>query len=95
MKGTTQENISNEVKELVAKKYGVDDTISFQVCFQLQMQSFVHVHVAYLCSRVQHACFCSIRRTLGLCGDVWSKEKEHQCDLPDLFDLERTASQLD
>lgn len=42
MKGTTQENISNEVKELAAKKYGVDDTISFQVCFQLQAQSFFH-----------------------------------------------------
>lgn len=32
--GTTQENISNEVKELAVKKYGAD-SVSFQVCLQL------------------------------------------------------------
>ncbi|KAK7129698.1 hypothetical protein R3I94_009349 [Phoxinus phoxinus] len=36
VKGTTQENISNEVKELAAKKYGVDDTISFQDTWALR-----------------------------------------------------------
>uniref|UniRef100_A0A671T5Z2 phytanoyl-CoA dioxygenase n=1 Tax=Sinocyclocheilus anshuiensis TaxID=1608454 RepID=A0A671T5Z2_9TELE len=36
VKGTTQENISNEVKELAAKKYGVDDTVSFHDTWALR-----------------------------------------------------------
>ncbi|XP_016125895.1 phytanoyl-CoA dioxygenase, peroxisomal-like [Sinocyclocheilus anshuiensis] len=36
VKGTTQENISNEVKELAAKKYGVDDTVTFQDTWALR-----------------------------------------------------------
>ncbi len=82
VKGTTQEIISNEVKELAAKKYGVDDTVTFQVCSQLQINAelLACTCVVYHCSRVQHTCVCSLCRTLGLFGDVWSEETEHQCD---------------
>ncbi|TRY82955.1 hypothetical protein DNTS_009625 [Danionella cerebrum] len=36
VKGTTQENIGNEVKELASRKYGVDDTVSFQDTWALR-----------------------------------------------------------
>lgn len=69
VEGTTQENIEKEVKEIAARKYAMDNEITFKVRHLLSQ------YIPLLSIRPT----CNILCMEQLAGAMWSFLKQHFC----------------